>query len=778
MRCAAASSCAACRAGVPPRAARVRVLLWAALLALALLCAGCAADGPGVAPRALRYSSVPLFGLDPLMQAHVSARGLSTSTDVRDWYARSKEVVGLLRVGDKTFRFLGACNECPGGAADGCACPVAMVERSVTVGSSRTELVSETPDGSLRVTVNFVQTVVAENATLQTRPAALALVSVELLHGQGAGVRAGSAPRAQVYLDFSAEFCSDADGKAVRWDAFSEGPLRGVRLGTVEQKVLSHAGDMAGIDWGFLYVGSADGGAATGAGASGELRTGFARSGALSGPGAGSAWPRPAVRSRADKAVAAVVRDLGELSAGRAVGMSVAFGYDDVASVRYYGRPLRAAWTRAYRDVPAALAEAAAQPGAALERARRHEALIADALALAGGPGYAALGLLAYRTTLAALKPVWDERDARALCFLKEISTNGDMNTVDVIYPASPMLLAFAPDLLASLLLPIMALASNETTRRYARPFAPHELGTYPVADHGSEEQEPMPMENSGNMLLMLLGVLQRQPKATGTAWLYPRYWALLKTWADDLVNTLPFPEEQLCTDDFNGRLANNTNLAAKAIVALQAFAGICAKLGEQGCETYAARAKGFADTWLAFAQETGPGKWGNHTRLAFAKSASFSIKYNIVWQQLLRLDGPFPAQLFRDEVAFYKQVANRYGVPLDSRNANTKLDWLAFAATMADDRADFVQIMAPIYDMVDQQQMVQPVCDLYDTVTAENTYFPGFRNRPVLGGIFARMLRPDGAEGGDPAQRLAQQLSQLASHNADADVDDVQEIM
>ena len=54
---------------------------------------------------------------------------------------------------------------------------------------------------------------------------------------------------------------------------------------------------------------------------------------------------------------------------------------------------------------------------------------------------------------------------------------------------------------------------------------------------------------------------------------------------------------------------------------------------------------------------------------------------------------------------------------------------------------------MAPIYDMVDQQQMVQPVCDLYDTVTAENPYFPGFRNRPVLGGIFARMLRPDGVK-------------------------------
>ena len=45
--------------------------------------------------------------------------------------------------------------------------------------------------------------------------------------------------------------------------------------------------------------------------------------------------------------------------------------------------------------------------------------------------------------------------------------------------------------------------------------------------------------------------------------WLKP-FMPMLTTWADYLIASLPFPANQLCTDDFTGRLANNTNLAAK----------------------------------------------------------------------------------------------------------------------------------------------------------------------------------------------------------------------
>lgn len=40
----------------------------------------------------------------------------------------------------------------------------------------------------------------------------------------------------------------------------------------------------------------------------------------------------------------------------------------------------------------------------------------------------------------------------------------------------------------------------------------------------------------------------------------------MLTRWADELVATSEFPANQLCTDDFTGPLANNTNLGVSAL--------------------------------------------------------------------------------------------------------------------------------------------------------------------------------------------------------------------
>ena len=50
-------------------------------------------------------------------------------------------------------------------------------------------------------------------------------------------------------------------------------------------------------------------------------------------------------------------------------------------------------------------------------------------------------------------------------------------------------------------------------------------------------------------------------------SWFYPKYWPTLVRWADEVVNTSEFPAEQLCTDDFTGKLANNTNLGVRVCV-------------------------------------------------------------------------------------------------------------------------------------------------------------------------------------------------------------------
>lgn len=54
-----------------------------------------------------------------------------------------------------------------------------------------------------------------------------------------------------------------------------------------------------------------------------------------------------------------------------------------------------------------------------------------------------------------------------------------------------------------------------------------------------------MPMENTGNMFLMINGIF----KETGdTSFFYPQYWDLLTSWAVYLNESLPFPDLQCVT--------------------------------------------------------------------------------------------------------------------------------------------------------------------------------------------------------------------------------------
>jgi hypothetical protein len=55
------------------------------------------------------------------------------------------------------------------------------------------------------------------------------------------------------------------------------------------------------------------------------------------------------------------------------------------------------------------------------------------------------------------MKLVWNNEQQIPWYFLKEISSDGDISTVDVIYPASPILLYLKPELLLLQMLPIMA---------------------------------------------------------------------------------------------------------------------------------------------------------------------------------------------------------------------------------------------------------------------------------------------------------------------------------
>ena len=86
----------------------------------------------------------------------------------------------------------------------------------------------------------------------------------------------------------------------------------------------------------------------------------------------------------------------------------------------------------------------------------------------------------------------------------------------------------------------------------------------------------------------------------------------MLVGWADELASTVQYPANQICTDDFTGPLANNTNLGAKGVIALEAFAQLCVRAGAEAgggtnCSAYSRMAAEFAMTWQQHAYTDKP---------------------------------------------------------------------------------------------------------------------------------------------------------------------------
>ncbi|KAJ7658891.1 hypothetical protein B0H17DRAFT_345172 [Mycena rosella] len=348
---------------------------------------------------------------------------------------------------------------------------------------------------------------------------------------------------------------------------------------------------------------------------------------------------------------------------------------------------------------------------------------------------YAGIVALSIRQSLAASELTiskgangkWNTSDV--MLFMKEISSDGNMNTVDVVFPTTPIFLYLFPKLGQYLLEPLLR---YQASGQYPNKWSIHDMGPhYPRASgHQDGLDEAMPVEESGNMLIMALAFARK----TGDNSQLKRYRELFDQWTQFLIEDSLIPAGQLSTDDFAGPLENQTNLAIKGIVGIGAMAEIASRLGDNATATnYSSIAKDYVQKWQVLAQSaTGP-----HLTLAYGQSATWGLAYNLFGDVYLGLK-LFPQSVYDMQTAWYKTVINQYGIPLDTRHTYTKTDWSLWTAAIVTDQGLRTQIITGLKDYVANGLNNVPFSDLYDTVTGVSA---GFQARPVSGGHLALLI-------------------------------------
>ena len=210
------------------------------------------------------------------------------------------------------------------------------------------------------------------------------------------------------------------------------------------------------------------------------------------------------------------------------------------------------------------------------------------------------------------------------------------------------------------------------------------------------------------------------------------KHFGSLRKWVRYLEKYGLKPANQLCTDDFAGHLADNVNLAIKALAGLEAFSVICGELGkEQLAAQYRQKAEQFAEKFKAL---VGDGVMP----LAYGQEGTYSLKYNIRFDKLAGFN-LIGQDVCERETAQYIRKNGRYGVPLDPRAAYTKVDWILWTATLTDDAEKARALYAPVLEYLANTSSRKPFGDRYDTQTGVIEHF---FNRTVVGGVFAPLLK------------------------------------
>lgn len=567
--------------------------------------------------------------------------------------------------------------------------------------------------GSKTFTLDFLSPVSPQNLLRQSLPFSYLTVSVS-------GV---SAESVQIYSDIDSSWTGKPDD--AEWDFTTSGSTAIFHLSPADGAPFTQTEEEQAL-WGeTIYAGrsSSQSSLSSASGALSSIRTQFVRNGTLNGNHVD--W--------SSGGVVGLAQDLGKVSGEASVTFAIGNVREKV--INYVGNAQAGYYRSQYANATSAVVHFLDDYSDAASEAAKLDALVQRGGESSHSSNYSDILALSLRQTYGGIELTvphdsLDPKDARA--FIKEISSNGNINTVDVIYATFPVFYTLSPEILKLLVKPIFEYMDSDA---YNKKFAVHDLGThYPNATGHNPTGEAMPIEESGNIIILTYAY----ELASGKNDLSTTYSSLLKSYAQYLQKDGKYPSKQLSLNDALGPIANQTNLAMKASVGLAVYGQIVNE------DSYVTDGRDIAHALYEGRLGTDPD--GTYFTIQYGNDTWFLV-YNHYGDRLFHLN-LFSDEAYNATAHFYPTVRDAAGVPLDADVDWGQTNWQAFVAATVDG-ATRDQFITDLHAYISNGQNEAPFSDRYwvtdhDDHVADDSgdkragdYYR-FRARPTLGSHFA----------------------------------------
>lgn len=464
---------------------------------------------PAISP--VRPPAVPLIVRGPYVNTWQTS-DVAPGTWSTFWNGNVKAITGIARIDGSAYVFFGA----PGNI--GTTQNMNQVQLEITPTQSRYVF----QGGGVTVAVTFLSPIEANDVQRLSMQFGAIFVQAYTNDGNTHNVR--------LYLDISGEWAHGTDTTLIKWGseqvAHANGSLTAFSVTPNAPTVLAETNDYP--SWGSaIWATNSAANVTYQSGADNSVRSQAITNGSLNNtndtnqPRAiNNNWP-----------VFGFNADLGTLNGTPSTPLTFVLGHVRQPAVSYQGNQVAPLWQSYWSRWQDMLSFFYDDAVAALSRANALDASITNAAVAANGIHYAALCSLAARQAFGGVELV--NTQANPWLFLKEISSSGNVSTIDVVYPSFPIFYYLNPTLVSLLLAPILTYVESGL---WPNTFCVHDLGaSYPNASgHNDGGGENMQVEETSNMLIMAAAYITQLNASTASTYANAHY-KIFSQWANYL---------------------------------------------------------------------------------------------------------------------------------------------------------------------------------------------------------------------------------------------------